>query len=65
MRLSVLPAALCKLLAVFATQGGCFSGAYNLTAPTGGCELVDQEVTRPGTGRPLLLVEAPAFTGGL
>ncbi|KAI3434591.1 hypothetical protein D9Q98_002660 [Chlorella vulgaris] len=55
---------LCNAFWYCEVQGGCFSGAYNLTAPTGGCELVDQEVTRPGTGRPLLLVEAPAFTGG-
>ncbi|KAL4457658.1 hypothetical protein ABPG75_012523 [Micractinium tetrahymenae] len=46
------------------TEGGCANAAYNLSAPHQGCQLVFQEETRPGTGRPVLLVQAPGFVGG-
>ena len=45
-------------------QGGCAEPAHNLSAPHRGCQLVHQEPTQPGTGRALLLVRAPALTGG-
>lgn len=45
-------------------QGGCTDGAQNLTAPHQGCQLLHQNETAPGTGRPVLLVPAPAFVGG-
>lgn len=45
-------------------QEGCTDATYNLTAPYLGCQLVAQRLTQPGTGRPVLLVPAPAFTGG-
>lgn len=45
-------------------QGGCVDATYNLSSPLGGCQLVRQEETVPGTGRPPLLVRVPAFTGG-
>jgi hypothetical protein len=46
-------------------QGGCTNAMYNLSAPAGGCQLVEQEATRSGTGRPILLVQAPNFVGGV
>ncbi|PSC72792.1 Serine threonine-kinase CTR1 [Micractinium conductrix] len=45
-------------------QGGCASAAHNLSVPYGGCQLVEQVATRPGTGRPVLVVPAPGFIGG-
>lgn len=47
-----------------ALQAGCTSLEYNLSSPFGGCQLVDQQPSRPGTGRPALLVESPGFLGG-
>jgi len=45
-------------------QGGCTEGTQNLTAPHRACQLVHQNETAPGTGRPVLLVPAPQFVGG-
>ncbi|KAL4442935.1 hypothetical protein ABPG77_008426 [Micractinium sp. CCAP 211/92] len=45
-------------------ESGCSSSAYNLSAPFQGCQLVYQQETEPGTGRPVLLVQAPGFVGG-
>lgn len=56
---SLLECRLCLL-----PQGGCSNAAYNLSAPFQGCQLVLQEETRPGSGRPVLLVQAPGFVGG-
>jgi hypothetical protein len=45
-------------------QGGCSNKEYNLSAPFGGCQLINQELSHPGTGRPAVFVNASGFTGG-
>lgn len=46
-------------------QGGCTDGAQNLMAPHQGCQLLHQNETAPGTGRPVLLVPTPELVGGM
>lgn len=43
---------------------GCSNAAYNYTLPALGCQLLDQALSSLDTGRPLLAVAAPGFTGG-
>lgn len=44
--------------------GGCTSAALNVSAPPGGCQLVQQRMSEPGTGRPAVLQAAAGLTGG-
>lgn len=56
---------LCNVFEYCRLQEGCTDRSNNLTlVPYGGCELRHQALSDPETGRPVLVVDGPGFTGG-
>lgn len=51
----------CALLPV---QKGCFEDFGNYSSPYMGCDLLLQTLSEPANGRPMVVVDAPAFIGG-